>query len=38
MDNKYDEKFIIMQATIESNKQEMKTNKQDSDKKMINLK
>ena len=31
MDTKYDEQFIIMQAVIESNNQEMKSNKQDSD-------
>ena len=37
MDNKYDEQFIIMQATIKSNKQEIKSNKQDSDEKMMNL-
>ena len=28
MDNKSDEQFIIMQATIEANKKEMKSNKQ----------
>ena len=37
MDNKYDEQFIIMQAKIETNKQYMKTNKQDSDEKMMKL-
>ena len=37
MDKKSDEHFIITQSTIEANKQEMKTNKQDSDKKMMNL-
>ena len=31
MDKKSDENFIIMQATIETKKQEMKTNKQESD-------
>ena len=36
MDNKSDEKFIITQAAIEANKKEMKYNKQDSDKKMMN--
>ena len=34
MENRSDEKFIIMQATIESNKQEMRSNKQDYDEKM----
>ena len=33
MDNKSDEQFIITQAAIESNKQDMKSNKQDSDEK-----
>ena len=33
MDNKSDEQFIIMQATIESKKQEMRANKQYSDDK-----
>ena len=37
MDNNYDENFIIMKATIEANKQEMKSNKQDYDYKMMNL-
>ena len=37
MYNKYDENFIIMLATIEANKQYMKTNKQDSDEKMMKL-
>ena len=37
MDNNSDEQFIIMQAKIESNKQETKTNKQYSDEKMMNL-
>ena len=37
MDNNYDEHLIIMQSAIESNKQEMKTNKQYSDEKIINL-
>ena len=35
MDNKYDYQSIVMQATIESNKQGMKTKEQDSDQKMI---
>ena len=35
MDNNYDEQFIIMQATIETNKQDMKSNKQDSGDKMM---
>ena len=34
MDNKSDEQFIIMQAAIETKKQEMRFNKQDSDEKM----
>ena len=34
IDKKYNEQFIIMQAEIESNKQDMESNKQDSDKKM----
>ena len=34
MENIYDEQFIIVQAAIEYNKQEMKANKQDSDEKM----
>ena len=34
MKKHYDGKFIIMQAAIESNKQEMRPNKQDSDEKM----
>ena len=37
MDNNSDEYFIIMQAAIEANNQTMKSNKQDSDEKMINL-
>ena len=37
IDNNPDEQFIIMQSTIESNKQEMKSNKQESDEKTINL-
>ena len=37
MDNKSDEQFIILQSTIESNKQDMKSNKQESDEKMMNL-
>ena len=35
MDNESDEQFIIMQGKIEANKQEMKSNKQDSDEKMM---
>ena len=39
MENKSDEQFIIMQSTIETNKQDMKANmkskKQDSDEKMM---
>ena len=34
MENKSDEQFIIMQSVIETNKQEMKDNKKDSDEKM----
>ena len=34
MENKYEKRFIIMKYAIESNKQEMKSNKQDSDEKM----
>ena len=37
IDNKYVEQFIIMKSSIEENKQEMKSNNQDSDEKMINL-
>ena len=37
MNNKYDEQSIIMQADIETNKQEMKANNQDSDGEIINL-
>ena len=37
MDTKSDEQFIIMQDVIESNNQEMKSNKQDSDEKNINI-
>ena len=33
MDKNYDDQFIIMQATIEDNQKEMKSNKQDSDDK-----
>ena len=35
MDNKSDEQFIVMQATIESNKQDMKYNKQEYDDKKM---
>ena len=34
MENKSDEQVIIIQATIESNMQDMKSNKQDSNEKM----
>ena len=34
MDNKYDEKFIIMKSAIEVNKLEIKANKKDSDEKL----
>ena len=37
MDNKYNEHFIITQATIESNKKYMKANKQDSNCKTMNV-
>ena len=37
MENNYDEKFIIMQSADEYNKQEMKSNKQESDEKMTKL-
>ena len=37
MENKSYEQFIIMQAAIESNKQYIKANKQDSDQKMTNF-
>ena len=34
IENKSDEKFIIMQASIDANKKQMKANKQDSGDKM----
>ena len=37
MDKKSDEQFIIMQVEIEAKKQEMKSNKKDSDEKMMKL-
>ena len=37
MDNKSDEQFIIIQSVIESNKHYMKSNKEDSDDKMMNI-
>ena len=37
MDTKSDGQFIIMQGKIEANKQDMKSNKKDSDKKMMKL-
>ena len=37
MDNKSDEQFIIMQAIIEANKQEMKSNKKDPNEKIMKL-
>ena len=37
MDNSSDEQIIIMKAKIETNKQDLKANKQDSDEKMMNL-
>ena len=35
MENKSDNQFIIMKGAIEANKQDMKSNKQDSDEKMM---
>ena len=37
MDKKSDYQFIVMQVTIEYNKQKRKTNTQDSDEKMMKL-
>ena len=37
MDNKFDIQFIIIQATIEANNQEMKTNKNESDEIMMKI-
>ena len=37
MDNKSDEQLIITQATTEAKKQEMKSNNQDSDEKIMKL-
>ena len=37
MDNKSNEQFIIMKSAIESNKQDMKYDKQDYYEKMMNL-
>ena len=37
MDNRSDEQFIIMKNTIEANKQKTKSNKQDSDEKIMKL-
>ena len=37
MNNNSDEQFIIIEAAIESNKQEMKAKKQESDEKIMNL-
>ena len=37
MDKNSDENFIIIQAAIDSNKQEMKANKQYSDEKMMKI-
>ena len=37
MDNKSDEQFLIIQAKIEANKQDMKANNKDSDDKMMNF-
>ena len=37
MDNRSDEQFIFVQARIESNKKEMKSNKQDSDEKIMKV-
>ena len=38
MENKYDEQLITMQVAIKDNKQEMISNKQDSDEKMTKFK
>ena len=38
MDNKSDEQFIILQAAIEPNKQEIKATNHDSDNKMMKIK
>ena len=37
MDKKSNEQFIIIKAAIDSNKQEMKSNKKDSDDKITKL-
>ena len=37
MDKNFDEQFIIIKAAIDSNKQEMKSNKKDSDDKMMKI-
>ena len=37
MDSKSEEQFIVMQDIIEANKEEMKSNKQDYDEKIMNL-
>ena len=37
MDKNPDEQFIIIKAAIDSNKQEMKSNKKDSDEKMMKI-
>ena len=37
MDKNSDEQFIIMQAAIEANNQEMKSNKKDSNEKIMKL-
>ena len=37
MDNNSDEQFIIVHAVIEANKQGLKSNKQDSDGKIMNI-
>ena len=37
MDNKYDENFIVLQAAIEDNKQEIKSKNQHYDDKMMKL-
>ena len=37
MDKKSDEQFIIIKSAIKANKQDMKSNKKDSDNKMMKL-
>ena len=37
MDKNSDENFIIIQTAVDSNKQEMKSNKKDSDNKLMKI-